>query len=111
MTAANVHIHTKDGCVHIAISCEIDLANAADVEEQIFAAVSNQATAMSIDLTDLAYMDSTALQILFRVAERVEDLQIPLELVAPPDSNARLMIVYSGLESLAQLRSDKPTEF
>jgi anti-anti-sigma factor len=110
MTAANVHLHTKEGCVHIAISGEIDLANAADLEEHILPAVSNQATAMSIDLTDLTYMDSTALQILFRVAERAEDLQIPLDLVAPPDSNARLMIVYSGLESLARLRSHKATE-
>lgn len=110
MTAANVHIHTKDGCVHIAISGEIDLANATDLEEHILPTVSNQATAMSIDLTDLTYMDSTALQILFRLTERAEDLQIPLELVAPPDSNAHLIIVYSGLGSLAQLRSDKPTE-
>ena len=111
MTAANVDIHTKDGCVRIAISGEIDLANAADVKDHILAAASNQATAMSIDLTDLTYMDSTGLQILFRVAERIEDLQIPLELIAPPDSNARLVIVYSGLESLAQLRSCKATEF
>lgn len=110
MTAANVHIHTKDGCVYMAISGEIDLANAADVEEHIFAAVGDQVTAMSIDLTDLTYMDSTALQILFRLAERVEALRIPLELVAPPDSNARLMIVYSGLESLVQLRSDISAE-
>src|SRR5262249_39943489 len=111
MTAANVDIHTKDGCVRIVISGEIDLANAAGAREDILAAVSNQATAVSIDLTDLTYMDSTALQILFHVAERIEDLQIPLELVAPPDSNARLVIAYSGLESLAQLRSNKATEF
>lgn len=107
MTAAHVDIHAKDRCVCIAISGEIDLANAADVEKNILAAISDRATGVSIDLTDLTYMDSAAVQILFRVAERTEDLQIPLKLVAPLDSNAHLVIVYSGLASLIQLRSDK----
>jgi anti-anti-sigma factor len=45
--------------MHIALSGEIDLANAATVEDKIREAVSHQPATVSVDLTDLTYLDST----------------------------------------------------
>jgi hypothetical protein len=53
---ARVETATEDGSMHITLSGEIDLANAAAVEEEIHAAVSHQASAVSVDLTDLTYL-------------------------------------------------------
>jgi anti-anti-sigma factor len=104
MTAVTVETSTEGGSMHIALRGEIDLANAAAVEDQIREAVSHQPTAVSVDLTDLTYLDSAGIRILFGLASRLEALRIVLELVVPLDSPTRRLIELSGFESLAALR-------
>ena len=104
MTAVTVETSAEGGSMHIALRGEIDLANAAAVEDQIREAVSHQPTAVSVDLTDLTYLDSAGIRILFGLASRLEALRIVLELVVPLDSPTRRLIELSGFESLAALR-------
>ena len=104
MTDAKVETSTEDGSMRITLSGEIDLANAAAVEDEIRAAVSNQPTTVSVDLTDLTYMDSAGIRILFVLASRLQALRIVLELIVPLDSPTRRIIELSGFESLAALR-------
>lgn len=104
MTAARVETSTANGSMRIALSGEIDLANAAAVEEEIREAVSHQPTTVSVDLTELTYMDSAGVRILFALASRLQALRIVLELIVPPDSPTRRLVELSGFESLAALR-------
>ncbi len=104
MITATVEISVEDGSVRIALSGEIDLANAAAVEDQIREAVSHQPTTVSVDLTDLTYMDSAGIRVLFALASRLQALRIVLELIVPLDSPTRRLIELSGFESLAALR-------
>lgn len=104
MTTANIETNAEGGSMHIALSGEIDLANAAAVEEEIRVAVSQQPTTVSVDLTDLTYVDSAGIRILFALASRLRALRIMLELVVPLDSPTRRLIELSGFESLAALR-------
>lgn len=104
MTAAKVETSAEDGSMHITLSGEIDLANAAVVEDEIRAAVSNQPTTVSVDLTDLTYMDSAGIRILFVLASRLQALRSVLELIVPLDSPTRRIVELSGFESLATLR-------
>jgi stage II sporulation protein AA (anti-sigma F factor antagonist) len=104
MTTAAVDVVVDDGSVRIAVSGEVDLANAAAVEDQVIAAISNQATSVSVDLGDLDYMDSAGLRILFSLASRLAGLQIALEVVAPVGTSARRLVEVSGLPSLVALR-------
>ncbi len=94
--------------MRIALSGEIDLANAATVEDELRAAVSSQPTTVSVDLTDLTYMDSAGVRILFALASRLRALRIMLELVVPLDSPTRRLIELSGFESLAALQPRSP---
>ena len=55
MTTAGVDSSADNGSMHIRLSGEIDLANAAAVEDQIRAALPPQPSAVSVDLTDLTY--------------------------------------------------------
>lgn len=105
MTTATVKVHTAGDVVHIALAGEIDLANAATVEEEIFAAVDNSAVTVVIDLTDVLYLDSSGLRILFLLASRLQMLQIELQMVAPAGSPIRRVIEVFGLEPLVVLRS------
>jgi anti-anti-sigma factor len=104
MTGASVEVRTGDSSVHIAVSGEVDRANASAVEDEIRAAVSNQLTTVSVDLAGLAYADSVGIRMLFTLAARLQVLQIALELIVPLDSPTRRLIELSGFESLASLR-------
>jgi anti-anti-sigma factor len=68
---ARVETRAEDGAMHIAVSGEIDLANAAAVEDQIREALSHSPETVSVDLTDLTYMDSAGIRILFTLASRL----------------------------------------
>lgn len=104
MTTATVETSTEDGSMRIALSGEIDLANAAAVEDELREAVSHQPATVSVDLTGLTYLDSAGIRILFALASRLRELRIVLELIVPPDSPTRRLIELSGFESLAALR-------
>jgi anti-anti-sigma factor len=104
VTTATVKVHTAGEVVHVALAGEIDLANAATVEEEIFAAVDNTAATVVIDLTDVLYLDSSGLRILFLLAGRLQMLQIGMEVVAPAGSPIRRVIEVFGLEPFVVLR-------
>lgn len=104
MTAARIETSIEDGSMHITVSGEIDLANAAAVEDEIREAVSTQPTAVSVDLTEITYMDSAGVRILFALASRLQALRIMLEFIVPLGSPTRRLIEISGFESLAEVR-------
>ncbi|MGH3814686.1 MAG: STAS domain-containing protein [Pseudonocardiaceae bacterium] len=104
MTAARVKTSAENGSVRIAVSGEIDLANAAAVEDEFREAISHQPATVSVDLTELTYMDSTGMRILFGLAFRLQELRIVLELIVPLNSPTRRLIELSGFDTLAVLR-------
>lgn len=103
MTDARVEAAVDDGRVRIVVSGEIDLQNAGDVEGQLTEAISNQARTVSIDLGEVAYLDSAGLRVLFHLVERLATLQIAVELVTPLRSPSRRVIELSGLAALVPL--------
>ena len=54
------------------IDCEVDMENAATVEQAILKAVFDRFSAVAVDLTNLSYMDS----VLFDLASRVVGSQM-----------------------------------
>ena len=104
MTAAKVECSVEDGSMLISLSGEIDLANAAVVEDEIRSAVSIQPRSVSVDLTELSYIDSSGIRILYGLASRLQALRIVLELIVPLESPTRRLIELSGFESIAALR-------
>jgi anti-anti-sigma factor len=103
MTVATVDVNTGSESIRISIRGEIDLENAATVEREILEAVSDRLTAVSVDLTNLIYMDSVGIRILFDLASRLQESDMVLELTAPLDSPARQLLDISGFGALATL--------
>ena len=101
MTVAVADVSADNGSVCIRLSGEIDRANVSAVEEQIRAAVSGQRTAVSVDLADVSYIDSTGKQLLFDLALRLQESKIVLEVIVPFDSPTRRLLELSGLQSIA----------
>jgi anti-anti-sigma factor len=100
MTIATVATKVEGTCVSVSISGEIDIDNAAIVEEQIVVAITNLTTQVLIDLTNVEYMDSSGLRILFTLATRLNVLQIGLDVVASVDSPTRRVLELAGFDSL-----------
>jgi anti-anti-sigma factor len=103
MTAASVVVHPEGSAVRIVMGGEIDLENALEVEEQLTAAITNETSAVTLDLADLAYLDSAGLRVLFALAARLEVLQILLRVHVPQGSPARRVLQLSGFEGVAAL--------
>lgn len=103
MTIATVEASADHGAVRIRLSGEIDLENVSTVDEQICAAVSGQPTGVSVDLTNLTYMDSAGIRLLFDLVSHLQKSNIALKLIAPFDSPAHRLIQFSGLDSLVVL--------
>ncbi|MFC5996131.1 STAS domain-containing protein [Pseudonocardia hispaniensis] len=104
MSDVSVDIEPSPDAIRIAVSGEIDLANAAIVEHQLLDAITNQVTAVSVDFSNLSYIDSAGLRVLFALGARLDTLQIAFELVVPPGSLARRAIELSGVAAVAALR-------
>lgn len=103
---ASVRVAADGELVRIVLDGEIDLANADQVGRAITAAITNRTTATVIDLTDVSYMDSAGLQMLFELAARLPTLQIGLELVAPLGSQVRRVMELCGLTAVAVVRPE-----
>lgn len=103
MTTASVTASSQGPAVGITITGEVDLDNAETVEVQLSEAIDNQAASVIIDLSDLTYLDSAGLRLLFALAARLEVLQIDLTVHAPPSSPARRVLELSGFANAATL--------
>ena len=98
MTEATMTVeHDGDDTVRIALAGEIDMDNARQVEQQILGAISNQLTAVTLDLAGIDYIDSAGLRVLFTLGERLGTLQIALRLLVPEHSTVRRVIDLSGM--------------
>jgi anti-anti-sigma factor len=82
-----------DGDVLVArLHGEIDMANADDLRAQIVGAVPNSALGVVVDLTDVTYLDSSGVRLLFELSDRLGGRQQGLRLVAPEDAQLRRVL-------------------
>jgi anti-anti-sigma factor len=97
--------HDSAETVRLALAGEIDMDNAREVEQRILGAISNQLTAVTLDISGLEYIDSAGIRVLFTLANRLAILQIALRLVVPERSPVRRVIDLSGMATAIPVRS------
>ena len=79
------------------LSGEIDLSNVDDLTAALEDTVDNHALGLVVDLTDVTYLDSTGVRLLFRLARRLRDRQQTLHLVIPEQARTRRILELSGV--------------
>jgi len=84
------------GRLVVAVSGEVDLSNAHEVEGQVAEAIAG-AAAVAIDLNGVTYLDSRGLQLLLRLAERHLHRSLDLVIVAAPRSIAYELLQVAGI--------------
>ena len=100
---ATVRARSDGDSVLVTVAGEIDLSNADQAERQIASEITNHIMKVVIDLTDVGYIDSIGMRVLFTLAIRLETTQIALKVIAPIGSPARRVIEISGFDSIVAI--------
>ena len=90
MTSAHVTVEHHDGeLVVIAVHGDIDLDNTRALGEEILRALPNTTMGAVLDLSDVGYLDSAAIRLLFELASTTRGHRQTLRIVVPPGSLTR----------------------
>jgi anti-anti-sigma factor len=96
----SLDIRTEDGVVIAALSGEIDLANARAIGSLVTGSVPNDATGLVIDLSDVTYLDSSGVHLIFDLSERLSSRQQRISLVVPDGSRIRRVLDLVNVRAL-----------
>lgn len=109
MTVARVDVGELRGAPLVALHGEIDLSNVDDVMSTIESSVSNTALGLVLDLSNLAYLDSTGLRLLFRLARQLHERDQRLTLVVPEAARITPILRLGGVFDAMQVVPDVQT--
>jgi anti-anti-sigma factor len=82
----------RGGTTVIRVIGEVDVSNARELHDTALAAIPATAGRIVVDLADTAYLDSTGIEMLFRLAEVLHTRRQELRLFIPPDATVRTVV-------------------
>lgn len=99
----SLDIHTEGDIVIAELSGEIDLSNARAIGSVVGGGVANDAVALVLDLSEVTYLDSSGVHLVFDLAQRLGGRQQGLVLVVPADSKIRRVLDLVNLEAVVPI--------
>jgi anti-anti-sigma factor len=100
---ATVRTERDGDLVFAIIAGEVDPSNARDLGRELTGAVPNDAMAVVLDLSDVTYLDSSGVQMVFELAERLDGRQQRLAVVVPTGAPARKVLDIVSIDATAPL--------
>jgi anti-sigma B factor antagonist len=97
---AHVEAESRRGLCVVRVRGEVDISNAAEVSDAIDRAVTNDGITVVLDLSGTTYLDSSGIQLLIQLAERLADRRHQLRLVVPEDSAVRALLDLTALDQV-----------
>jgi anti-sigma B factor antagonist len=85
------------------LSGEVDATNAGELGRRLTSAVPNTALGMVLDLSETSYLDSSGVQLLFELADRLRRRQQRLYLVVPAESFIGDVLGAVSMSGMAQI--------
>jgi anti-anti-sigma factor len=113
---ADFQLSVEEGLVAVRLTGEVDMSNATDLGEGIRQATPNDAFGVVLDLSDVDYLDSSGIHLLYRLRESLRARGQALRVVVPTGSIVSDALRLAGVEGsievdqtlqkgLAQLRA------
>ena len=99
--------HTTDGVVRIALSGELDLSSAPQVEDVLKEVEAGATPLVVLDLRDLTFMDSTGLRVMVAADARARDAGRRLAIVQGPEAVHRVFRI-TGLDEHLEIVETPP---
>lgn len=88
MRIADVEVREGVRAVIARLTGELDLSNAGNVSGALAEAIPNSVLALIVDLTDVEYLDSAGIHLIYELREKLRTRGQVLRLVIPTDSVA-----------------------
>ena len=109
-SAFDIHRLDTAGNPAIVVSGEIDISNAAHFSRALKGSVSNLDDELVLDLSQVTYVDSAGIRVMFDLARRLKDHQQRLLLVVPQGSGIRRSLTLGGLLDMVEVLEAFPPE-
>jgi len=90
----------------VSLSGDVDVTGAASVRTKLVDAVSNRHAGLVVDLTDVSYLDSAGVNVLFEVADGLRQHQLHMAVVIPPESLVERVVTLVDLGSVVSVERD-----
>jgi anti-sigma B factor antagonist len=97
MNLAEIELIDRSGYVVARLHGEIDLANAAHLQDAIAAGMPNSTLGLILDLSDAQYMDSAGIRLIYQLRERLRSRGQVLRLVIPAQAPAQDALRLAGV--------------
>ena len=104
MNGPGPDIVRKDDVVIARLHGEIDLANTPTVSAAVLAAVPNDAAGLVVDLSDVRYIDSVAIRMLFSFIRSLHESRQGIAIAVPADSPVRKLLKITHLDEAVVFR-------
>ena len=108
MTTVTLRVERDKEIPIVYLQGEIDIVNASEVGVQLFEAAPNDAPGMVVDLSDVTYLDSRGLHLLFELSERLRVRDQRLHLVIPPQGLIRRVLTLTRMDAIVPLYASVP---
>ena len=100
---ATLNTERSEDLIFAVIDGEIDPSNARNLGRELTECVPNDAMGVVLDLTAVAYLDSSGVQMVFELAERLDARQQRLAVVVPESAPSRAVLDIVSVDAVAAL--------
>jgi anti-anti-sigma factor len=94
----DLELTSEDGVVIAELRGEIDMSNAGELAGAITRATPNDAFGVALDLSEVEYLDSAGIHLLYRLRESLRSRGQTLQLVIPQESAVITALRLAGIE-------------
>jgi anti-sigma B factor antagonist len=101
MPLADLELESIGGLPVVHFSGEIDRSNAAELGERLTDAIDERSKGLVADLSELAFIDSTGIHMLFELAAELKRQRQALRVVVPAGAHLGQILDTVGLEQAA----------
>ena len=98
MRLADIQLTSRDRILIARVTGEIDMSNAGELRTAITGATPNDALGVVLDLSEVNYLDSAGIHLLYRLGESLRNRGQTLRVVIPPESPAGDALRHAGIE-------------
>jgi anti-sigma B factor antagonist len=105
MNPQAVEVSIADDVVVARVSGDIDLANTPTVSAKILGAVPNDAVGLVLDLSDVRYIDSVGIRMLFNFIRTLHASRQGITISLPADSPVHKLLKITHLDEATVIRS------
>jgi len=98
--ALGIRILDQNGIPVAYLEGEIDIANATELRDELFATLSNQRCGLIVDLSNVTYLDSRGVHVLMELAERMKIRHQQLRVVVPDTALIKRVLQLTHLDAI-----------